>query len=184
MTIRKKPKCLEKKIIARSRLFTIESVSLAFENGEARIYERLVRSNAKAVLMVPIDENGLVLMVREYACGSDSYELGFPKGLLEPGEDIYEAANRELKEEVGFGAATFEPLKPLSSSPNYFGLKVDIVIARDLYPCSLQGDEPEPLEVFRFSFDDIDDLLAREDFSEARSIAALFMVKQHLLRGK
>jgi ADP-ribose diphosphatase len=49
------------------------------------------------------------------------------------------------------------------------------VLARDLYPKSLPGDEPEPIEVVPWRLDAIDELLAREDFNEARSVAALFI---------
>ncbi len=179
----KKPECVDKKTIARSELFKIESLALKFANGERRQYERLVSVSLGAVLIVPIVDDKHFLLVKEYACGTDDYELGFPKGRLDRGETILEAANRELMEEVGMGARSLEPLKALSSSPQYFGLKVDVVIARDLYEKSLPGDEPEPIEVIKWSFDNIDELLAREDFSEARSIAALFMIERLFKRG-
>lgn len=54
-------------------------------------------------MIVPIVDDHLIL-IREYAVGTESYELGFSKGLIDPGESVFEAANRELKEEVGFGA--------------------------------------------------------------------------------
>ncbi len=54
-------------------------------------------------MIVPIVDDHLILIC-EYAVGTESYELGFSKGLIDPGESVYEAANRELKEEVGFGA--------------------------------------------------------------------------------
>ena len=70
----------------------------------------------------------------------ESYELGFSKGLIDPGESVYEAANRELKEEVGFGANDLTFLKKLSMAPSYFSSKMNIVVAQDLYPESLEGD--------------------------------------------
>jgi len=53
-----------------------------------------------------------------------------------------------------------------------------IVLARDLYPKQLEGDEPEPLEVIHWPLDEADALLAREDFIEARCIAALFLAQK------
>ncbi|MDK6296224.1 NUDIX domain-containing protein, partial [Gardnerella swidsinskii] len=55
-----------------------------------------------------------LILIREYAVGTESYELGFSKGLIDPGESVFEAANRELKEEVGFGANDLTFLKKLS----------------------------------------------------------------------
>ncbi len=97
-----KPTILNVETVARSRLFTVESVDLEFSNGVRRVYERCV-DQPEAVMIVPIVDDHLIL-IREYAVGTESYELGFSKGLIDPGESVYEAANRELKEEVGFGA--------------------------------------------------------------------------------
>ena len=94
-----KPTILNVETVARSRLFTVESVDLEFSNGVRRVYERMRPTNREAVMIVPIVDDHLIL-IREYAVGTESYELGFSKGLIDPGESVYEAANRELKEEV------------------------------------------------------------------------------------
>lgn len=92
--------------VARSRLFNVESVDLEFSNGVRRVYERMRPSDREAVMIVPVIGDDL-LLIREYAVGTESYELGFPKGLIDPGEGMLEAANRELMEEVGYGAKRF-----------------------------------------------------------------------------
>lgn len=79
-------------------------------------------------MIVPIVDEHLIL-IREYAVGTESYELGFSKGLIDPGETVFEAANRELKEEVGFGAHNLTFLKKLSMAPSYFSSKMNIVVA-------------------------------------------------------
>lgn len=59
-------------------------------------------------MIVPIVDDHLIL-IREYAVGTESYELGFSKGLIDPGESVFEAANRELKKRlVGANDLTFE----------------------------------------------------------------------------
>ena len=103
MKIPKKPDILNITAVARSRLFTIESVDLTFSNGAHRVYERMKPSEREAVMIVPIIDDHLIL-IQEYAVGLETYELGFPKGLIDSGETVNEAAVRELKEEVGFGA--------------------------------------------------------------------------------
>ncbi len=57
-----------------------------------------------------------------------------------------------------------------------------IVLATDLYPNRLQGDEPEEIEVVPWKLSEIDTLLQAADFTEARSIAALFLTRRHLLQ--
>jgi ADP-ribose diphosphatase len=56
---------------------------------------------------------------------------------------------------------------------------MQLVIAKDLYPEKLQGDEPEPLEVIPWSLDNLEELLVHPEFYEARSIAALLLVAKH-----
>ena len=53
-------------------------------------------------------------------------------------------------------------------------------MARELYPSRAQGDEPEPIEVVPWSFSRLDELLARDDVTEARTIAALFLAREFL----
>src|SRR5690625_1727893 len=99
--MRKKPETLHREIVARSRLFQVEALDLRFSNGVEVKYERLTSSTSGAVMIVPMRDAETVLLIREYSAGTERYELALPKGLAEPGEELQEAANRELQEEAG-----------------------------------------------------------------------------------
>ncbi|OBT10137.1 ADP compounds hydrolase NudE [Vibrio sp. UCD-FRSSP16_10] len=180
----RKPKILHKAEVARSRLFSIEALDLEFSNGERRTYERMRPSGRDAVMIVPLTADGDLLLIREYAAGTESYELGFPKGLIDAGETEVEAANRELKEEIGFGAKQFTPLKQVILAPSYFSSKMTLFVATDLYPETLIGDEPEPLTLVRWPLAQADELLSHMDFCEARSISALMLAQRHFAQLK
>jgi len=175
----KKPEILQRNLLAQTRLFTLESVDLAFSNGHRGVFERLLPKNHGAVMVAPIlgDE---VLLVREYAAGIHEYELGFPKGVIEGEEDILEAANREIQEEVGYGAKELTVLRTMTAVPGYMKSKMIFIVANHLYPASLPGDEPEPLEVVSWPLKKLMDLLKEPDFTDGRSIAAMFLLKEHL----
>ena len=173
MKIPKKPDILNITAVARSRLFTIESVDLAFSNGAHRVYERMKPSEREAVMIVPIIDDHLIL-IQEYAVGLETYELGFPKGLIDAGETV--------KEEVGFGAEQLTTLGKLTMAPSYFSSKMNIVIAEGLYAEKLEGDEPEPLIVHRWPLSDMLSLLDEPDFREARNVSALFMAREWLVK--
>lgn len=175
MTKRTKPEILGQQTVAQSKLFSIESLELRFSNGVERTYERMKPSGRNAVMMVPITEQGDILLVREYAAGTERYELGFPKGLIDPGEQPNQAAVRELKEEIGFGANKLTPLKEVILAPSYFSSKMTLFIAEELYPEKLEGDEPEPLDIVRWPLAQAEELLTHLDFCEARSITALLL---------
>ncbi len=177
----KKPIILNKTTIATSRLFRIEALEIEFSNGQLRNYERLARghSGSGAVLIVPMLDAETVLLIREYSAGVHRYELGLPKGKTDAGESFLEAANRELKEEVGFGARNLHHLSSLSIAPSYLEHMTEIIIAQDLYAEKLEGDEPEELEVIPWKLTHINQLLATGECTEARSIAALFMAQEY-----
>jgi ADP-ribose diphosphatase len=178
------PKILKRTLIASSRFFNIEEIQLKFSNGELRDFERLQGSNQGAVLIVPFYDNDTLLLIREYGAGTHSYSLGFPKGLIDPGEEAQEAANRELKEEVGFGAKRLQKLKTVNVAPSYLSGEMHLFMAFDLYPERLQGDEPEPLEVIKWPLAKLGELLGRDDFQEARSISALLLAIKTLNEQK
>jgi ADP-ribose diphosphatase len=177
-----KPEILKRQTVARSRLFRADELHLRFSNGEERIFEKLCSGGPGAVLIVPLLDDETVLMVREYAAGIEDYHLALPKGAMDKGETALEAANRELKEEVGYGARELHFLKRVNLSPAYMEHGINIVVARDLYPERLVGDEPEPIEVEAHSLRDLSALIARADVCEGRTIAALFMVREWLLK--
>lgn len=180
MPTKKLPEILAQRTAAQSTLFTIESLDLRFSNGEQRTYERMKPSGRHAVMMVPVTAQGDLLLVREYAAGTERYELGFPKGLIDQGESPQQAANRELKEEIGFGATILTPLKEVVLAPSYFSSKMTLFLAQDLYSEVMEGDEPEPLEVIRWPLAQAEELLTHLDFCEARSITALLLALRSL----
>lgn len=182
MAKRHKPVIVKSREVARSRLFRVEALDLEFANGNTRTFERLrgTGQGAGAVMIVALPDPEHVLLIREYAAGYDDYVLTLPKGAIDPGESLLAAANRELKEECGFGARSIEPLTELSVAPNYMSHRISVVLATDLYEERLAGDEPEPIVTEKHRWDELPALLAREDFHEGRAIAALFIARERL----
>src|SRR5690606_34940328 len=177
-----KPTVLAREIVASSRLFRVEELQLRFANGVERTYERLVGkgSGYGAVMIVAMEDAEHVLMVEEYCAGTDDYQISLPEGLVEPREDVLDAANRDLKEEAGVGAERLELLGEVSLAPGDLHQNIELVLARGLYPERLAGDEPEPMQVSRVSLRDIFGLLQHPQFSEGRALAALYLTRDLL----
>jgi len=176
----KLPKIHGRKDLDPGKMFRIEQIDLEFSNGERRHYQRLKSRGLGAVIVVPLRDAETVLLVREYAAGLHHYELGLVKGRLEPGEDLLEGAQRELQEEAGFAARELQELTALSLAPGYMTHVTHVVLARDLYPSPLEGDEPEELEVVPWPLAKLHELIARPDCTEGRSIAALYIARDYL----
>jgi len=183
-SMNEKPKIQAVRQIAQTKLFKIEEIDLVFSNGETACYER-IKGSAKsgAVLVIPVLDEQLIL-IREYCAGTDRYELMFPKGKMEDNEKPVDAANRELQEEVGYAANKLRYLKAMSLAPGYIGHSTHLVLATELYPSQLEGDEPEPLEVHKFPLSEIEQLVWQEDISEGRTIAAMYLLKSLWEKGE
>ncbi len=178
------PKILKTQVVAQSKLFKVEQMDLRFSNGVERTYERLASGGVGAVLVVAMPDDEHFYLVREYSGGVERYELCFPKGKIEKGEDKLDAANRELAEEIGFAAKKCTLIKSVSIAPGYFGHITHIILAQGLYPQEAIGDEPEPLELVKWRLDDIQGWLNHPECTEARSIAAAYLVKDYLASQK
>ena len=176
----KSPQIRSTTTIAKSRLFEIEEVELHFSNGHQARYERLAGSASGGVLVVPVTEDGMILVVREYAVGFERYELGFVKGRVESGESPQSAAAREMQEEIGFDAAEFRLLATVSLTPAYSSYRTFIFLAIGLYESSLKGDEPEELETEHWALSNLEHLRRRDDFTDARCLLATYLVHQEL----
>lgn len=181
---RKPPQIFKTQTLVKTGLFHIEQLGIRFSNGIEVEYERLKGREGGAVLIVPMLDAETVLLIREYAAGVERYELALPKGRLELGENILDGANREIMEEIGYGSNRLTHLTSLTIAPGYLSHTTHVVLAEDLYLNKQQGDEPEEIEVIPWRLTDLNRLLNHAECTEARSIAALFMVRERLHEHK
>jgi len=184
MNARQRPNILERAVRAKSTFFTIESMRLRFSNGNVREFERIASSPAPGtVTIVAIHEDGDLLLVREYAAGLDRYEWALPSGQIASGESPEAAAARELAEETGYCARSFERVCRLALAPSIFAYQTEVLLARGLYVCRLEGDEPEGPEIAFCPLEDVGGPNDTPPICDARAIAAICATKR-MLRTK
>ncbi len=175
------PKILARRSNKVSRFFTVEELDLQFSNNTHMTYERLAGGNG-AVLAVPYDGKDFFL-TSEYACGFERYELGFVKGKIDRGENALEACNRELEEEIGYGARKIIPLRDeMTVAPGMLQLRMYTFLCTELYEKQLTGDEPEPISIVKVSPNEAKDLIFDVDspLTESRAIACLTLAMRKL----
>jgi len=169
------PEVLSESVSARSRIFTVQSQALKFSNGTEVVFERLLGSQNGAVLIVPIMQDDTLILIREYGAGVGRYELGFPKGKIDPGEDWQTSAVRESHEEIGYHPENIELLDSVTLAAGYMTHVTHLVLATDLSPKTAEGDEPEPLDIIRWPLSEWQALLHHPEFTEGRAYAALML---------
>ena len=179
--MQRNPKIVSRKVAARSRMFTIETVDLRFANGARAQYERLLAAGDGAVMVAAIARDCMI-MIREYAAGSGRYELGFVKGRIDSGETPQQAAQRELREEIGFGANQLSFLRRVDSAPAYTKFVLHIFTAADLFPHKLAGDEAEPPQIVEWPLARLHELYEHPEVNDARVLLTLCLLEKNLAR--
>ncbi len=165
------PKILNEKSIFKTRLFNIKEAEIKFDDKILK-YEIISGNGEGAVLIVPIlgDE---IIFIKEYAAAVDDYMITFPKGKIDRDESMYEAANRELQEEIGYKANDVKFIKKIHLAPGYINHVTYIMFAKDLQSSSLPGDEPEVLEQIKVNKTDLKKFLETSEIIDSRVYAAL-----------
>ncbi len=171
-------KRLSEKVIFQTKLFTIKDTVLQLDNGEQVTYQ--IMEKGDTALIVPIDKDGNLILVKEFYNAINQYQLGLPKGRIEEGLDELETANKELQEEIGFKAGKLDNLGIVTMSPGYLTQKTHIFLARDLKESKLEGDEPEELEVIKYPFDEFETLIDEGKLTESRMISALYLARKFI----
>ena len=174
------PTIKNKEILTTTSLFKIEKLDIDFQNNESRQYEIISGTGSGAVMVIPIVDDKLIL-IKEYAAAIDDYCLSFPKGKIDDGENIIDSANRELQEEIGYKSEKLSHIYTLDLAPGYINHQTHIVLATDLLPSKLDGDEPEDLEIIECKINSIDNLFLNNKNIDSRTIACMY-IYSHLHR--
>jgi len=166
------PNELHGRIVTSNAYFTL----MACDDGEGFVH------CGDAVLVVPLTDDGQVLMAVEYSPAFNKDVLVLVSGSTEHGEALEETANRELQEELGWRAERIDYLGEIHLS-KYITSRQFVFLARDLLPSKLVGDERYPIGMRRVPLDTFVDLCASGELQSAPSISALCLA-QNFLRSE
>jgi 8-oxo-dGTP pyrophosphatase MutT (NUDIX family) len=131
------------------------------------------------VLVVPLTDDGRVLLAVERAAAFDREVLGLVGGEAEEGEPLEETANRELQEELGWRAGRIDFLGELHPF-KYLTSRQFAFLARDLTPSKLEGDEVYPVGTRAVPLEHLVDLVESGELQDATAVAALFLAQRFL----
>jgi ADP-ribose pyrophosphatase len=125
--------------------------------------------------VVPIDDNGNVVMVRQYRKPVEAALLEVPAGGVEEGEVSEETVQRELQEEVGYRAGKLQHLSSFWLAPGWCTEYMHAYLATDLTSAALDSDDDENILVERVPLEQTLELIASGEIQDVKSIAALLL---------
>jgi len=139
---------------------------------KAKIAEIIHHSGAAVI--VPIDEKGRILLIRQWRRAAGEIMLELPAGRLEENELPDLCANRELQEETGFAAKTLTALGGFFSAPGFCNEYLHLFLAADLYPSPLLADDSEQIDLLPTPLSEAIRMVEENKIHDAKTIAGLF----------
>ncbi len=162
-------------------LFRVSSVE--FEGPDGDRFERDIVHHPGAVVVVPVTDDGKVMMVRQFRAAIGEELLEVPAGKRDvDGEPTEETAARELAEEVGRRAGRLELLARFYNSPGFTDEFTYLYLARDLeeVPLDRQGFEEQHMTVEEIPLDKVPELVTSGRIIDAKSIIGVELARERI----
>jgi len=140
--------------------------------GEVAVWDFVHHNGAAAVIAV--DNDGKILMVRQYRNALDRFTLEIPAGKLDsPDEPTLECATRELEEETGYKAGKIEYLLTINTTVAVCDEKIDIYLATDLSEGEIHLDPMEEIKVERYDLEELQQMIFKGELKDSKTVAAI-----------
>ncbi len=177
----------KEKTIKSDLIFNGKMINLRVDTVELpgnKMATREIVDHPGAVAIVPITNDGKIVMVTQYRKPVEESLLEIPAGKLEKNEDPSECAKRELKEETGFNAKELKHLLTLYSTPGFSNEIMYIYLATGLIEGTPNPDEDEYVSTDIFSVSDLIKKIFNGEIKDSKTIAGILALKEYLNMDK
>ena len=164
-------KSIKKELIYRGSIIDVYKDYVKMPDGKIVEWDFVDHKGAAAVL--PITEDGKVVMVKQYRNALNRVTLEIPAGGMNPGESPYESAVRELTEETGYCSDHVTHLKDIVSAIGFCNETIYIYLAEHLKPAKQHLDEDEFIDVLEYPLEDVMDMILSNEIIDGKTTAAV-----------
>ena len=164
-------RCLDSEAVYRGHFLQVYRDRIALPDGKESAREYI--KHPGAVMVVPLLDDGRLLMERQYRYPMGRVMLEFPAGKLDPGEPALHCAQRELHEETGYQAREWARAGVLHNAIAYSDEGIEIFFARGLSAGERQLDEGEFIDVLSIDAIELDAMVARGEVTDAKTLIGL-----------
>jgi ADP-ribose pyrophosphatase len=164
---------IESRRIYSGKIIGVRVDTIRLQGGG--ISHREIVEHSPSVVVVPVDQEQRVLLVKQYRKAPEKALLEAPAGGLEEGERPEDGVLRELQEEIGFTAGRLQRMAGFWLTPGFCTEYMHAFLATDLLASSLPPDEDESIEVVSVPLAQVPEMIRSGEIEDAKSIAALLM---------
>ena len=148
------------------RIDTIEKIS-------GQVTTREIVEHSDCIAVVPVDDEGRIVMVKQFRRPANKMLLEIPAGGVEAGEDPEDCVRRELQEEIGYIPGKLQKLGGFYAAPGYCTEYLHLFLATHLTESRLTAEDTDEIEVLRFTVPEIRAMIDSGEICDAKSIAGL-----------
>ena len=153
---------------------------MKFSNGNTEDWDFIHHDGAAAV--IPVMDDGKILMVKQYRNALERDTLEIPAGKLDdPDEEGIVCASRELKEETGYSSDDLEWLLTIRTTVAFCDERIEVFVARNLIPGEQHLDEDEFIDLKEYTLDELKEKIFSGEIEDSKTVSALmaYAVKFH-----
>jgi 8-oxo-dGTP pyrophosphatase MutT (NUDIX family) len=169
---------IKSETLLQGRAFKVKRDYLKTPNGEETKLE--IIEHGGSVVLVPIDDEGNLLLVRQYRHAAQQDLLELPAGTRDEEEPYQECAAREIREETGMEAGKLQKVGDFYLAPGYSTEFMAVFLATDLKENPLEADFDEFLQVEKIPVKKAAEMFQSGEVLDAKSLAAWLLAKPHL----
>jgi ADP-ribose pyrophosphatase len=166
------PQVKKRETIRHGRAFDLTVENVTLPNGVNIDMDIIRHPGASAIIALSTEEEVVMLKQYRHAIGGELWEI--PAGTFDGKEDPLVCAQRELIEETGYEAQTWESIGAVTPVPGYSDERIYLFIARDLIRKSQKLDPDEIIEVHRLPFRQVVSMILGGEIEDAKTVSAIF----------
>ena len=174
-------KILSSKMVYQGKVFGVRQ-DVVVEPG-AKPAARDIVTHPGSVVVLPVLNDGRILMIRQYRRTADDYLLEVVAGRKEPGENILKAAKRELAEETGYRATHFREMMDVFPSPGFVEETMVAFAATGLTAGKTNFDADEIIESETFTLKALLEMIRKGQLHDAKSVACILYYARFIAKA-
>ncbi|NLA69617.1 MAG: NUDIX hydrolase [Clostridiales bacterium] len=167
-------KTIDSKIVYEGPIFDIRKYEVETVAGIG--YRDVLEHNGGSVIM-PIKDDGKIVLVKQYRKPLEAEVLELPAGKIDEGEEPLVAAIRELKEETGYTANSMEHLISFTPTCGYSGERLHIYYCKGLTPGETNFDETEDLDIVEYSVNELIEMIKSGIIHDSKTIIGILYAR-------
>ena len=156
---------------------------MKFANGNTAEWDFIHHDGAAAV--IPVMDDGKILMVKQYRNALERDTLEIPAGKLDdPDEEGIVCASRELKEETGYSSDDLEWILTIRTTVAFCNERIEVFVARNLIPGEQHLDEDEFVDVKAYELEELKEMIFEGKIQDSKTMAAILAYESKYLHGQ